>query len=45
MEKDLAFLAFIQSDEYENAEEFIKVVNKFINLLDIGLFLDSRIIL
>uniref|UniRef100_A0A1I7U0B2 alpha,alpha-trehalose-phosphate synthase (UDP-forming) n=1 Tax=Caenorhabditis tropicalis TaxID=1561998 RepID=A0A1I7U0B2_9PELO len=29
MEKDLAFLAFIQSDEYENAEEFIKSIGSF----------------
>ncbi|CCD66907.1 Alpha,alpha-trehalose-phosphate synthase [UDP-forming] 1 [Caenorhabditis elegans] len=29
MEKDLAFLAFIQSDEYENAEEFIKTLGSF----------------
>ncbi|KAF1746970.1 hypothetical protein GCK72_023428 [Caenorhabditis remanei] len=29
MEKDLAFLAFIQSDEYENAEEFIKTIGSF----------------
>ncbi|ULT80311.1 hypothetical protein L3Y34_010703 [Caenorhabditis briggsae] len=29
MEKDLAFLSFIQSDEYENAEEFIKTIGSF----------------
>ncbi|CAL2049163.1 unnamed protein product [Caenorhabditis brenneri] len=29
LEKDLAFLAFIQSDEYENAEEFIKTIGSF----------------
>lgn len=33
MEKDIAFLSFIQSDEYENAEEFIAVFDTTFCLL------------